>query len=82
MKFNFLIFLFSITGYAFYAYITGVSSEKSGVMGLRWWDRNRNFGNFRAYVGTTAYQMDEDIKKDVNTVFEGIYFKMKLHKCR
>ena len=34
----------SMTGYAFYPFLTGVDAVNSGVLGLRWFDRRRQEG--------------------------------------
>jgi hypothetical protein len=60
----------SMTGYAFYPFITGKDATESGIYGLRWFDRTRTAGNLRNYVGRTNIHMNKDIRTDVQTVFE------------
>lgn len=60
----------SMTGYAFYPFITGVDATKSGILGLRWFDRRRNEGNLRHYVGRTNIHMNEDIHALPKNLFE------------
>lgn len=60
----------SMTGYGFYPYITGMDACNSGVLGLRWMDRNRSSGNIRNYVGRTNIQMNGDINDDYKTIYE------------
>mgnify|MGYP000650113857 CR=1 FL=1 len=44
----------SMTGYAFYPFLTGHDATESGVLGLRWFNRGIAEGNFRNYVGRTV----------------------------
>jgi arylsulfatase A-like enzyme len=60
----------SMTAYGFYPFITGHDAASSGLYGLRWFDRSRPNGNFRAYVGTTSVFMNEDFVHAPKTVFE------------
>lgn len=60
----------SITGFSYYPYLTGVDAAESGIFGLRWFDRTRDEGNLRNYVGRTNVYMNEDIQKDIPTIFE------------
>ena len=60
----------SMTGYAFYPFLTGVDATKSGILGLRWFDRSRDAGNLRHYVGRTNIQMNKDIHPTPKTLFE------------
>ena len=60
----------SMTGYAFYPIITGRPAIESGVLGLRWFDRNLDKGNLRNYVGRTNVWMNEDIVDSISTIFE------------
>jgi predicted AlkP superfamily pyrophosphatase or phosphodiesterase len=60
----------SMTGYAFYPFITGEDATKSGILGLRWFDRSRDVGNLRHYVGRTNIHMNTDIKPQPLTIFE------------
>ena len=47
----------TMTGYGFYPFVTGVDATKSGILGLRWFDRAREKGNLRNYVGKTNIHM-------------------------
>lgn len=60
----------SMTGYAFYPFITGVDATKSGILGLRWFDRSLDEGNLRNYVGRTNVYMNHDITDSIKTIFE------------
>lgn len=60
----------SMTGYSFYPFITGVDASKSGVLGLRWFDRSRDMGNLRNYVGRSNVYMNQDITDTIKTIFE------------
>lgn len=60
----------SVTGYAYYPFLTGEDAARSGVLGLRWFDRQRGRGSFRNYVGRTHGRMDEDLAAHPPTVFE------------
>jgi predicted AlkP superfamily pyrophosphatase or phosphodiesterase len=60
----------SMTGYAFYPFITGVDATKSGILGLRWFDRSLDVGNLRNYVGRTNVYMNEDITDTIKNIFE------------
>ncbi len=60
----------TMTGYGFYPFITGEDAAHSGILGLRWFDRNRENGNLRNYVGRTNVRMNEDIHLMPQTVFE------------
>lgn len=60
----------SMTGYAFYPYLTGKPAYESGVFGLRWFDRDRREGNLRNYVGRTNIYMNEDLSLENSTIFE------------
>jgi len=62
----------SVSGYAYYPFLTGMSSPASGVFGLRWFDRSLTEGNFRNYVGRTNHHMDADLSPGVETLFEGV----------
>ena len=50
--------------------ITGVDATKSGILGLRWFDRKRKEGNLRNYVGRTNVHMNDDLVDSVKNVFE------------
>lgn len=60
----------SMTGYAFYPFITGVDASKSGILGLRWFDRSLDNGNLRNYVGRTNVYMNQDITDTIKNIFE------------
>ena len=60
----------SMTGYAFYPFITGMKAPSSGIYGLRWFDRSLNKGNLRNYVGRTNVQMNNDIVDEYPNLFE------------
>lgn len=60
----------SMTGYAFYPFITGHDAVESGIIGLRWFDRSRDVGNLRNYVGRTNVWMNQDITDTIETYFE------------
>lgn len=60
----------SMTAYGFYPFITGHDAAKSGVLGLRWFDAERDEGSFRAYVGLTSRWMNEDFVPQPLTVYE------------
>lgn len=60
----------SMTGYAYYPFMTGVDATKSGILGLRWFDRSLDTGNLRNYVGRTNVYMNEDVTDSIKTIFE------------
>jgi hypothetical protein len=60
----------SMTGYAFYPFITGVDASKSGILGLRWFDRSLDVGNLRNYVGRTNVYMNQDVTDTIKNIFE------------
>ena len=60
----------SMTGYAFYPFLTGIKAQKSGILGLRWFDRSREYGNLRNYVGRTNVNMNLDIDTSYKNLFE------------
>lgn len=60
----------TMTGYGFYPLITGHDAAGSGVLGLRWYDRDRPSGNFRNYVGRTNRAMNGDLVPVPRTLFE------------
>ena len=62
----------SMTGYAFYPFLTGLSAAKSGVLGLRWFDRSRKIGNLRNYVERSNVQMNHDLHDRPATLFERV----------
>lgn len=62
----------SMTGYGFYPLQTGCGAQRSGVLGLRFWDRARADGPFRNYVGRTSRLMNGDVGDEIPTVFEEV----------
>lgn len=60
----------SMTGYAFYPFITGHDAVESGIIGLRWFDRSLEVGNLRNYVGRTNVWMNQDITDTIKTFYE------------
>lgn len=40
-----------MTGYCYYSLLTGLESTRSGVTGMRWFDRTVSYGNFINYFG-------------------------------
>lgn len=60
----------TMTGYGYYPFITGMDATNSGILGLRWFDRDRIEGNLRNYVGRTNPWMNKDIKQEYKTIFE------------
>ena len=60
----------SMTGYAFYPFITGKDAAESGIYGLRWFDRSLDKGNLRNYVGRTNIHMNQDISPTQKNIFE------------
>lgn len=60
----------SMTGYAFYPFITGKDATTSGIYGLRWFDRSLDKGNLRNYVGRTNIHMNQDISVQQKNIFE------------
>lgn len=60
----------SMTGYGFYPFLTGIDATKSGVIGLRWFDRTRTEGNLRNYVGRSNIHMNLDVTQEYKGVFE------------
>ena len=60
----------SMTGYAFYPFITGEDATTSGIYGLRWFDRSLEKGNLRNYVGQTNIHMNRDIVSLQKNIFE------------
>ncbi len=60
----------SMTGYGFYPFITGEDASKSGIMGLRWFDRRLDKGNLRNYVGRSNVNMNLDIHPFPKNIFE------------
>lgn len=60
----------TMTGYGYYPFITGMDAARSGILGLRWFDRSLIKGNLRNYVGRTNPLMNKDILPDIKTLFE------------
>lgn len=60
----------SMTGYGFHPFLTGVDAARSGVLGLRWFDRTRPSGVFRNYVGGTSAELEGDLYRSPPTLFE------------
>ncbi|MEM1121155.1 MAG: alkaline phosphatase family protein, partial [Bacteroidota bacterium] len=60
----------SMTGYGFYPFITGADATTSGIYGLRWFDRKRDEGNLRNYVGSTNIYMNQDVCPQQKNIFE------------
>lgn len=60
----------TMTGFGYYPLITGVDAVNSGILGLRWFDRNRTTGNLRNYVGRTNVWMNKDIDSTSQNAFE------------
>lgn len=59
----------TMTGYGFYPFVTGVDATKSGILGLRWFDRSREIGNLRNYVGKTNIHMNDDLTDSISNFF-------------
>lgn len=60
----------TMTGYAFYPFLTGTDACESGIYGLRWFDKEREKGQLRNYVGRTNVQMNYDVKANPQNLFE------------
>lgn len=60
----------TMTGYAFYPFLTGLDACQSGIYGLRWFDKEREKGQLRNYVGRTNVQMNYDVKASPQNLFE------------
>jgi len=60
----------TMTGFAYYPFITGMKAPDSGIFGLRWFNRNLDYGNLRNYVGRTNIQMNNDISSQFKNLFE------------
>lgn len=60
----------TMTGYGYYPFITGRDATESGILGLRWFDRSRQEGNLRNYVGRTNVNMNSDITDSIENIFE------------
>ena len=59
-----------MTGYLFYPFLTGTDASQSGIYGLRWFDKKREKGQLRNYVGRTNVQMNYDVKASPQNLFE------------
>lgn len=62
----------SMTAYGFYPFLTGQDAARSGVYGLRWFDRGREQANLRSYVGATQDLMNVDWAAAPATLFERV----------
>lgn len=62
----------SMTAYGFYPFVTGQDAARSGVYGLRWFDRGRDLGNLRSYVGATQDLINADWVPAPLTLFERV----------
>ena len=62
----------SMTAYGFHPFLTGQDAARSGVLGLRWFDRHRRRGNLRSYVGFTQDLIDTDRAPRPLTLFERV----------
>lgn len=60
----------TMTGYAFYPFLTGADAAQSGIYGLRWFDKEREKGQLRNYVGRTNVQMNHDVVAAPQNLFE------------
>lgn len=60
----------SMTGYAYYPFLTGRPATDSGILGLRWFDRSLDKGNLRNYVGRTNVWLNQDLVDSIPTFFE------------
>jgi len=60
----------SMTGYAYYPFVTGKPATDSEILGLRWFDRSLDKGNLRNYVGRTNVWLNQDISDTIPTFFE------------
>ena len=62
----------SMTSYGFHPFLTGQDAARSGVLGLRWFDRARDHGNLRSYVGSTGEVVNADLLPRPLTLFERV----------
>jgi hypothetical protein len=60
----------SVSGYAYYPFVTGETSTASGTFGLRWFDRGSLRRNFRNYVSRGSQEFNGDLSDHVPTLFE------------
>ncbi|MBK7010410.1 MAG: alkaline phosphatase family protein [Saprospiraceae bacterium] len=54
----------------FIPFLTGLDACQSGIYGLRWFDKEREKGQLRNYVGRTNVQMNYDVKASPQNLFE------------
>jgi arylsulfatase A-like enzyme len=62
----------SMTAYGFHPFLTGQDAARSGVLGLRWFDRSRDRGNLRSYVGSTQGLVNADRLLHPLSVYERV----------
>lgn len=62
----------SMTAYGFHPFLTGQDAARSGVLGLRWFDRGRDRGNLRSYVGSTQGLVNDDLLPRPLTIYERV----------
>lgn len=60
----------SMSGFAFYPFLTGFDAVESGVFGTRWFDRTRERGPLRNYGGRTGGLINEDLAAEPPLLFE------------
>ncbi|HET8648192.1 MAG TPA: alkaline phosphatase family protein, partial [Vicinamibacteria bacterium] len=56
----------------FHPFLTGQDAARSGVLGLRWFDRSRARGNLRSYVGFTQDLINSDRGPRPLTLYERV----------
>jgi len=62
----------SMTASGFHPFLTGQDAARSGVLGLRWFDRRRTSGNLRSYVGFTQDQINSDLALRPASIYERV----------
>jgi arylsulfatase A-like enzyme len=62
----------SMTSYGFHPFLTGQDAARSGVLGLRWFDRARDRGNLRSYVGSTGEVVNGDLRPRPLSIYERV----------
>jgi hypothetical protein len=62
----------SMTAYGFHPFLTGQDAARSGVLGLRWFDRGRDRGNLRSYVGATQALLNRDLLPRPLSIYERV----------
>jgi hypothetical protein len=62
----------SMTAYGFYPFLTGHDAARSGILGLRWFDRRRARGNLRSYVGGTQDLMNAEFAPVPSSIYERV----------